>query len=99
MLLGDSALIEPRSLEALPGLGVGTMLHCFPSQCSISDLKGPARGPYPPVTQILLAESTEIPSRALSNPPGLGFVVMLQFVPFQCSISVFSGSSNPFLAF
>src|SRR5579885_2814505 len=79
-----------RILMAAPGLGLETTLHWLPFQCSISVSDG-LSVPwllYDPTAQTSLVELAATPYRLLNEPPGLGLLTRLHFVPFQCSIIV-----------
>ena len=86
----------PDSVLSGPGLGLATMLHRMPFQCSIS-VCPVCSMPYldpgllledPPTAQMLLGEMAVTPLKRLSVDPGLGLATILHRMPFQCSISV-----------
>src|SRR5205807_611944 len=81
----------PLRKEPVPlGLGLGTTFHFEPFQCSINGETLPGQQLYP-TAQMLFAETTVTPFRMSFNDPGepgFGLGTTFQFVPFQCSISV-----------
>ena len=79
------AVIPNRLADAM--LGVETVLHLVPFQCSTSVclLSGSLLLPEAPTAQTSLAETAVTPE----NPPLMvGLETTCQFVPFQCSMSV-----------
>src|SRR4029077_7509689 len=75
-------------------LGVVTMLHVLPSQCSVN---GPRS--WCPTAQTSLAETAATATRELL-PCGFGFGLgtTFQLVPSQCSITAVGWAENPPLA-
>src|SRR5579884_3078595 len=70
-------------------LGLLTMLHCVPFQCSIKVTLGPCPGVEIPTAHTSLAETAATPERTLMIAcGGFGLATMLHWVPSQCSISV-----------
>src|SRR5712692_2933095 len=85
----EIATTPVRSLRNDPTLGLETILHLMPFQCSISV--------FPelvlllkefPTAHMLLAETADTETRSLPDDATFGLVTTLQVVPSQCSISV-----------
>src|SRR6185437_3110695 len=87
-LRADAVVTEAKALK-LPALGLGTIFHTRPFQCSTSVLRRPPPA-YAPTAQTLPAEVAATPSRIMSpfKSRGLGLGTCAHVVPFQCSISV-----------
>src|SRR5437870_4369839 len=71
-----------------PRFGLVMMLQLVPFQCSISVWLVRLRWGEYPTAEMSLAVTAIAPASSLSPDPRFGLVMMLQLVPFQCSISV-----------
>src|SRR5579859_3341906 len=84
----ETAATLVSMLVVNPKLGLGMMVQCCPSQCSVSvgDIP-PLEGSDPPTAQI---SDTEMALTLLSRlmPGALGLETICQAVPFQCSMRV-----------
>src|SRR5438105_2202968 len=94
MSLAESADTARMLLPLEPGLGLGTMLHSEPFQCSVSVRGWPEPALKPPMAHISPEDSAEIDQSPLGSPAGLGLGTMLHCVPSQCSTRV-SSTSGP----
>src|SRR5438874_1752370 len=71
--------------------GLDTMLHCVPSQCSMTVPPTPGPDPYPPTAHTSLVEMAATPRNPVPCAlGGLGLGTTLHCTPFQCSVSVTS---------
>src|SRR5437868_15539683 len=73
-----------------PTVGVGTMLHCMPSQWSVSEfVKRIALAPAEPTAHTSSPDSAAIAYSVLyPRPVTLGLATILHCSPFQCRVSV-----------
>src|SRR2546423_1872954 len=88
MLLAETTTTSTRLTIPDPGLGLLTMLHFEPFQCSISVCAELVVLEKSPTAQMSPAETAPMPPSPLEIDPGLGLEMMLHFEPFQCSMSV-----------
>src|SRR5439155_4897493 len=83
---------EARRLPSVPTLGLGTILQAVPFQCSTSvcprNTLQSLPVQKPPTAQASLGVRASTLRRTLWNEPALGLEMMLQVLPFQCSIKV-----------
>ena len=59
----------------------------MPFQCKISELVVDTAVSWSPTAQASLPERALTPERRLAIGPGLGLLIFVQAVPFQCKIS------------
>src|SRR5215469_5874406 len=96
MSRADRALTPDRKVcPNWPGLGLGTIVHFVPFQCSTSVTVGPelpvgVKWKSSPTAQMLAGETTAT-ALSTSSPGRLGLRTSRHLTPFQCSISVRSG--------
>src|SRR5712691_5423997 len=95
MSLVEMMLNALRMFSFAPGLGLVTMLHWLPSQCSTSVCLGLVSFvDVSPTAQMSFAETTCTLFRMLlAKPTGLGVLTTLHRLPSQCSARVFSWPS------
>src|SRR5690242_4555654 len=77
MLVAETALIPKRSLNTLPGLGLGSWVQAIPFQCKIRVWSAPPLLSKP-TAQTLHGDSIATASSSLSEVPGLGGCVPVQ---------------------
>src|SRR5688572_23243137 len=96
--VGESVATPRSSLAWLSGLGLGTILHCVPSQCSIKVRPGnPFASCVEPTAQTSFADVPETAYSTLEvSLAGFGLGTMLQVVPSKCSIKVRLMYGGPF---
>src|SRR5258708_15538522 len=90
MSLAETAATVPSRLPLDATLGLGTMLHWVPSQCSmrVRDTLLLASLEELPTAQASPDEIATTPLSWFDTNFVLGLGTILQLVPFQCSMSV-----------
>src|SRR2546425_786645 len=85
MSLAETMATPSRKLVCALGLGLATMLHCLPFQCSMRVCETPLALEEFPTAHTSLVETV---ATAWSSVPTVeGFFTTLHLWPFQCSIS------------
>ena len=80
---------EERALWKVKRLGLATIDHRVPFQCSTKILMAPEDRLYWPTATQVVAVVHDTPERKeLTLGPGLGLVMIDHFAPFQCSTKV-----------
>src|SRR5947207_1261913 len=84
--LVETAVTPSRKLVCVLGLGLATMLHCLPFQCSMKVCSTPLALKEVPTAQTSLGE-TAATAWSPVLAPVVGLFTTLHLWPFQCSIS------------
>src|SRR5512146_1561655 len=85
-LVPETALTDNRRFWSGKTLAGGIMVHCAPSQCSVSDDSTPVPSSKVPTAQASVAEIAVTENSSLKDPEA-GLATIRQVDPSQCSMS------------